>query len=548
MAPGTAVGQADGEREGGSIQQRERPVRREWFLLAGVLLIAIALRLPGIGWQLPWQFHPDEGHYVWKAVEMIQTGNLNPKYFRNPSLYTYLLFAEFELARLLGEPLGRLAETWTVLQPPSLYTYLGRLTTTLLGVATVATVHALGRELLGRAAGLIGALLLAVSFLHVRDSHYATNDVPATFFLTVSVLFSTRYARTGLRRQLLLAGLFAGLATSAKYNAGLAVAPLLVAWLVVQRHHLFSVRPLVELLGAGLLSVLAYLAGTPFTVLAWPAFRDDFRVQQRFAREGWEGQGPEPVGQLFANTLAQGLGVVCLLLALVGFILLVKRRPLAAALIGAYPVSYLGLMLGVKLFFARFAVPVLPFFCLAAAWGILALAGAVRSPAQRAALLAVLVLAASAQPLWNDLQHRRILSQPDTRVLAYAWLEVNLPTGARIIADDYSVRDRRPRADLPDRDRFDLDVVNSVSEQELAAYRQRGYQYAVTSSFQAQRFSRYDTYDELERRARRLASFAPTPDGRTLPFDIEALYSPFHDLARQARPGPTVTIYALDPG
>ena len=105
------------------------------------------------------------------------------------------------------------------------------------------------------------------------------------------------------------------------------------------------------------------------------------------------------------------------------------------------------------------------------------------------------------------------------------------------------------RADLPDRERFDLDQVNALSERGLEEYRRQGYRYAVLSSFQNQRFGGpADTYGELERGARQLASFEPTVDGQELPFDIEALYSPLHDLDRLARPGPTIRIYALETG
>lgn len=586
--PRPAEGPAALELESASrnrVQPRSLPATR--LALLGIIVVALALRLWGITAQLPWQFHPDEGHYVWKAVAMVEDGNLNPKYFRNPSLYTYLLFAEFKLLDLLALPLDRLGATWESLRPPSLYALLGRLTTALFGTATVYVVYRLGLELLGKAAGLLGAFLLATCFLHVRDSHFATNDVPATFFLTLSVLFSALLARAGQAgpapraglRYALLAGLFGGLATSTKYNAGFFVAPLLVAWALAQGRRASRPRALAQLGAAGLVALAAYLAGTPFTVLAWPAFLADFRAQQRFAREGWEGQGPEPVGLLYLDALSQGLGWVVLGLAVVGFLLMARRRP-AAALLAAYPLVYVAFMLGVKLFFVRFAVPVAPFLCLAGAYAIVKLAGVrrrgadvaattirdvIRSPGDpglqralardeqlqrkqllRAALGVALVLVAVAQPVRNDLLHGLITAQPDTRALAYAWLAANAPPAARIVADDYTVRDRRPRPDLPDRTRFDLDLVNALSERDLATYRQQGYDYAVASSFQSQRFpGRHATYAELDRQARLLATFAPTADGRELPFDMEDLYSPFHDLARYERPGPTVRIYAL---
>ena len=533
-----------------------RPACVAGLALPAILLLGLALRLWGIGWQLPWEFHPDEGHYVWKAVGMVQDGNLNPKYFRNPSLYTYLLFVQFKLLSALGVPPDSLSATSSAFSPPSLFVLVGRLTSALLGVATVASIYRLGSELIGKAAGLLGALLLAVCFLHVRDAHFATNDVPAAFFLSVSVLFSAFLSRSGRARDLLVAGLFGGLATSAKYNAGFFVAPLVLAYAVAHRRRALAPRPLAGLVGAGLLSAAAYLAGTPFTLLAWPTFREDFLVQQRFARQGWEGQGPTPVGLLWLDALGQGLGWLALGLALVGFILLARRRPVAAALLGGYPLAYLAFMLGVRLFFVRFAVTLVPFLCLAAGFCALELArlGARRLSrvtgleANRscAILVAGLVLAAVAQPLRNDLEHHRVLAQTDTRAQAYAWLEAHLRPGARVVVDDYSVRDRRPRSELPDRGRLDLDIVNAMSQHDLDFYRQQGYQYAVTSSFQSQRFGgARTTYADLDARASQVAAFAPTPTGAELPFDIEELYSPFHGLARYERPGPTVKIYAL---
>jgi hypothetical protein len=249
---------------------------------------------------------------------------------------------------------------------------------------------------------------------------------------------------------------------------------------------------------------------------------------------------------LYAGALLDGVGVVGLSLAVVGCGLLAWRRPAAATVLLAYPVAYLLFMFNVKLFFVRFADVVVPFVALLSAAGVTELAGRAPSGGYRLAAL-LLSVAVLAQPFWDDLQHQRLLATPDTRPLAYSWLERNLPPGSRIVVDEYSVRDRRPRADLPDRSRFDLDIVNALSEHELGWYHKRGYQYAVVSSFQYQRFpGRFDTYAGLEREARQLAVFSPTADGSELPFDIEDLYSPFHQLHRYQRPGPTVRIYALD--
>jgi hypothetical protein len=296
--------------------------------------------------------------------------------------------------------------------------------------------------------------------------------------------------------------------------------------------------------------MLGYLAGTPFTVLAWPEFRADFQVQQRFSREGWEGQGAAPVAWLYAEALGNGLGWIALGLAAVGLGLMTWRRPVAAIVLGGFPLAYLLFMLGVKLFFVRFATPMAPFLCLAGGYAIAELARLAPAGLARTAAVGVLAGATLLQPLRSDLQHLAIMRQPDTRVQAFEWLRANVAPGARIVAEEYSVRDRRPRGDLPDRALYDLDLPDSgaLGERDLAGWRQAGYRYAVISSFQYRRFpGRFGTYAALDGEARLLASFAPTAHASEPAFDIEALYSPFHDLGELERPGPTVKIYDLSP-
>ena len=66
--------------------------------VAGVLVVALGLRLWGVGSGLPWVYNVDEAqHFVPLAVGM-QNGNLDPaNYFANPPAFTYLLAGLFRL-------------------------------------------------------------------------------------------------------------------------------------------------------------------------------------------------------------------------------------------------------------------------------------------------------------------------------------------------------------------------------------------------------------------------------------------------------------------
>jgi hypothetical protein len=55
------------------------------------------------------------------------------------------------------------------------------------GVGTVLLLALLGSRLFSREVGFIAALFLAIAYGHVRESHFATTDVPLLFFVTASV-------------------------------------------------------------------------------------------------------------------------------------------------------------------------------------------------------------------------------------------------------------------------------------------------------------------------------------------------------------------------
>ncbi len=545
--------------------------------LAVALAVSLGARLWSVGWQLPWQFHPDEGHYSWKAMDMIATDSLNPKYFRNPSLFTYLLYGQY---RLLGfQPPKTDADATTSdgpLRPPTGVALVGRLTSALMGWATVATVGWLGWRLAGPWAGVASAAFLGLAFIHVRDGHYATNDVPATFLLVLSVAASLEIVRRPTLRNYLLAGVLGGLATSTKYNAGLFVGPLVLAH-VLSRAAAQPRSPdgvLQELwprtwllavsLGAG---GLAFLAGTPYALLDSNEFWAGFRTQLRLGGEGWEGQVPGPSALLYLQALGQGLGWGVLALVVVGSVLLVRHRLREALVVLTFPVLYLRFMLDTELFFVRFALPVAPFFCLLAGCGIGLLVSRAHASSGTGAAIsgrlwpvisAALAVAALVQPALDVARHNALVQREDTRVLAARWALDNVPPGAKVALEEYTIRDRRPRAYGGPSWQLDTDLfnVNNVAVSDPARALRGPHRYFIVSSFQYERF-RGDApklarqtafYDALSREGRLVAEFLPGQDGTSLPFDLEDLYTPFWGLDRYERPGPTIRIYEVGRG
>ena len=167
------------------------------ILLAAILVLALALRLKGIAYGLPYSFvNSDETMVVPKAFHAAQ-GHLNPQFFFYPSLYFYLTGALYLLATpvwwLLGHGDFLRQTSFVVDQGP--YFLLGRLLSVAMGTASVYLVYRLGRDAFGRPAGLIAALLLAAAPLAVAYSHMAVTDMTAVTFSLLALVLLLRAAR-----------------------------------------------------------------------------------------------------------------------------------------------------------------------------------------------------------------------------------------------------------------------------------------------------------------------------------------------------------------
>lgn len=201
-----------------------------WILLGVILLVAAALRLWGVTFGLPYEYHVDEVQYVRQAASMGAKG-LAPTWWNNPPFFKYLLFAEdgglFLFSRLAGWYKSSAAFGSTLSIDPTVLYVMGRATSALFGVFTVLVAYVLTRDAFNRRAGLVAAWILATCFIHVRDSHFATNDIAVTFFMTFAVWCAVRLLKCGKIRWYALGGAAVRLGFATKYSAAFVALPLL---------------------------------------------------------------------------------------------------------------------------------------------------------------------------------------------------------------------------------------------------------------------------------------------------------------------------------
>jgi len=136
--------------------------RRAYVVLALILLVASALRLPGLD-RMPAGLQQDEAANEWNAYCLLKTG-CDQVGVRWPIFYIRALgenrSALFVYLLLPFQALGGL-NLWT-----------GRLPAALAGILTVWLVYWVGARLCGRGMGLASAALLAVNPVHLQMSRW----------------------------------------------------------------------------------------------------------------------------------------------------------------------------------------------------------------------------------------------------------------------------------------------------------------------------------------------------------------------------------------
>lgn len=363
-----------------------------FVLLALILVFAFWVRSTSAEFGLPYQHHWDEPFIANSALEILKTGDFNPRFFNYGSLTIYL-HAGVDVVhfyRLVGRPesdpehlssprdirIGDGPHFRWQLSHPSFYLWNRRLTA-LLGTLAVLLVFLLGRELEGPRTGLLGAALLAAVPYHVRHSAFITADVPASTLALASVWASFLYLRRAQPGWLLAALAFGGFAASAKYNLvsclvvpGLAF--LIVAWRSLPGYR----RWLWPCLAA--VPAMAFLLGTPYAVLDLSKFLADTGYEIRhYVVEGHQGFDIEPgLTHLLYDlrNLAENLSWPAAILAVLGLAVAFYTRSWAA-LIFFLPLLQLYLTSRTSVDFHRNVLVVYPFAALAFGFGSVALYG-----------------------------------------------------------------------------------------------------------------------------------------------------------------------------
>ncbi|TYL46109.1 DUF2029 domain-containing protein [Nocardioides sp. BGMRC 2183] len=583
--------------------------RRHRWLLAGILLLSLSVRLVALRHGLPHAYNADEElHYVPQATRAAD-GDWYSGYFENPSGYTYLVALVYR-GVFAGQDVSLL-----LVDDPAAVLLLARLVTAFLGTAAVAAVYLVGRRFAGTTVGLCAAAFLGLAYLPVFYSHQALNDVPALVPTALALLASLRYYDEGRRGDLLLAGAAVGVAAGIKYLAApMALVVAAAALLRAVVHRSRTSTALAWLVASGAACIAALLLLNPFLVVEFGKFLDNMTGQSAQAATTKLGQsGTAWLG--YPTSLAWGFGVIPTLLAGVGVVLAWRADRARATLLLLFPVA-LYLTMGVQeRYFGRWMLPAYPALAVLAGYGAVRTAtalgrvsqvGAVASgvsgrsgkagtrrhagshverpqrsqiesetPRSRrglgrhalrvsmptrpvglgAAPAMVVVLAlALAQPVIDVVRSDLVLTRTDTRTTALAWMSRTFPDGARVVLEpafpgSYRRELRSSGVELASVSRPFQEYELRLEPDLLDAYRVDGYCWVVVSGHQHDRglaAGLIDAAAYYERLARESdLVYRTTPFAAGGAGDFSYDFSFNYYPPAYRRPGPVVEIYRL---
>ena len=407
------------------------------WALPTLLIGALALRIAGIDYGLPHLFHADEAHEVFRALRL-GTGELDLDLNRalKGGLF-YLLFVEYAALLAVGLVTGRFDGPSDlgrmVAADPSVLWLLGRATVACFGAATVVLVWRWSGR---RAVGALAAALLAVSFLHVKESQLVGLEIPLGFLAmaTLAILRASGDGRRdedgdGGRKRSWVAGGLLGAAAMIKITGGALLLPYLLAhsrrarW----RRGAEGLAIAATVYGIGnpgiwihARGILAFAFGS-FTGEEAPAL---FQVAMLGGRSG-------PL--FYFEALRLSFGSIGAVAAVAGVAWALLRGRGSDRLILAFLLPYLLVIAGSRTVAVhRYIVPLLAPLALLAAR---AMVGLIAPLPRRAVALVALACVALAEPMYRTLRWTAEVRGGDTRSEALRWVLKNVPSGASLLLE-----------------------------------------------------------------------------------------------------------------
>jgi len=371
------------------------------ILLLATLLAAAALRFYALDWDRGHFFHPDERAIMEATVKVglpvpfKLSQLLSPQSPLNPKFFAYGSFP-FYLTKATASVLGLFQRSFLEYGNIRL---VGRAYSVLFDLGTIVLIYLLGKKLYDRRAGLLAAVFVTFTVLHIQLAHFYAVDGVLTFFIVLAVYWAVDVMRTGSLGRSALLGASVGLALASKFSAAPVLLTVVVAWAIyVVRSPQSAVlspteemptavdrlaKAIIGLTIAGACFLVVFFIGEPYAFIDWASFIKRIIDEGRMAR----GSADLPYTRQYINTTAYlyqiknallvSYGLPLGLAAFAGLawatVVAIFRRRAGEIVVLSWVLVYFAIDGAFQVKFLRYMLPLLPFLSLFGAQAMLAL-------------------------------------------------------------------------------------------------------------------------------------------------------------------------------
>ena len=380
-----------------------------YLILPILLAIAALFRLHGIDWDSGFGFHPDERSIYMRAQCMYDVLRQQPGYQSCLLAHPQMEPGFPQISTIFDPARSPLNPNWFPLGSVLIYLlvivqylispildltgleirYFARGLSTLADLGTIFFVFLIGRRMYHVKVGLLAAVLVTLSVIHIQNSHFYRPETFSVCLILMSFWAMLRVMEYGRVRDSVFLGISVGLALAPKISAITMLIVLGIPYFIQAFNGTyathqgvrirFSYWPLIYALLALCLAALVFILVTPYALIDAGNFIKDIKAQSYMANNPgvWPFtyqymDTPNFIYQIYQSTvwgLGIPLGVLCwcsVLFTCVSALASRKHRIFDLMLLGCVIPTFIFLeTFGVK--FLRYVFPLMPFMILMAA-------------------------------------------------------------------------------------------------------------------------------------------------------------------------------------
>ena len=409
--------------------------------IISIMLLAAILRYSGYNWDDLYSLHPDERAiaYAGERIDFLKL-KLDPEFYAYGTLPIYL-------AKLFHIITTNLFKGFYGFDS---YIIIGRLISATAGTLTVLLVYLTGKKLYNDKIALLGSFLLAVTVLHIQNSHFATVDIILTFFITASLysmidIFNGK-ATTDTYYQTTF---FIALALAVKISS----APLVVIFFIChvinlyKNNKVFTIKPYLFFIWCGLVALAVNFLAQPHAYISMDKYLQSVHEQVNLIGHATACYTQQYIGspyllyylkELVLRCMGPPLGILCIV-SFITAILITLRHPVKSkhTVLLLWCIPYFITINNFEAKFLRYLLPLIPFFCLFGSYYFIKLLEYLQNSRLQKVLGVTLSFILIGYTLFYSLAFFSIYMKPHTFVVASKWFHTNIPEEAFILSQHW---------------------------------------------------------------------------------------------------------------